>query len=148
MVVYITNSAEETENLGKKVAKQLPGKIFALVGELGSGKTTFVKGFARGLGIRKRITSPSFVLIRRYKISKKSFALCTLRFAFLYHIDLYRLERPSEAKGLGLEEIWSNPYNIITIEWAEKIKKLLPKKGIDIKFEYTGKNKRKITIEQ
>lgn len=138
MVVHITNSAPETEKIGEKLAKNLPDRIFALIGELGAGKTTFVKGFAKGLGIKKRILSPSFVLMRQYKI--------TPRRSDLYHIDLYRLEIPIDIKTLGLEEIWNNPYNLVIIEWAEKIKKLLPKKRTEIKFEYAGKDKRKITI--
>lgn len=141
MAVHITDSAKETEKLGEKFAKELPGRIFALIGELGNGKTTFVKGFARGLGIKKRVISPSFVYIRPYTIRHKLYTN-------LYHIDLYRLEKPSDAKGLGLEEIWSNPYNIVVIEWAEKIKKILPKKKVKIYFKYLDKNKRKITIEQ
>ena len=65
---------------------------------------------------------------------------------YLYHIDLYRLEKPIDIKALGLEEIWNNPYNLVIIEWAEKIKEVLPEKRVEIKFEYIGKNKRKITI--
>jgi len=141
MAVHITDSAKETEKLGEKIAKKLLGRIFALTGELGNGKTTFVKGFARGLGIKKRVISPSFVYIRPYAIRHKLYTN-------LYHIDLYRLEKPSDVKGLGLEEIWSNPYNIVIIEWAEKIKKILPKERVEIYFQYLDKNKRKITIEQ
>jgi len=140
MVVHITNSAPETEKIGEKLAKNLPDRIFALIGELGSGKTTFVKGFAKGLGIKKRILSPSFVLMRQYKI--------TPRRSDLYHIDLYRLEKPIDIKTLGLEEIWNNPYNLVIIEWAEKIKEMLPEKRVEIKFEYIGKDKRKIIVEK
>lgn len=144
METFITSSAKETEKLGEKLAKRLSERIFALIGELGSGKTTFVKGFAKGLGIKKRIISPSFVFIRQYKIQSSIIN----HQSFLYHVDLYRLEKPSDAKGLGLEEIWSNPDNMVIIEWAEKIKRLLPKKRIEIYFEYLGKNQRKITVEQ
>ena len=132
MAVCITNSAEETEKIGEKLAQRLPKRVFALIGELGSGKTTFVKGFARRLGIKKRIISPSFVLIRQY--------------GNLYHVDLYRLEKPSGVEGLGLEEIWNNPDNIVIIEWAERIKKILPKDRVEICFKYVGENKREIEI--
>lgn len=138
METFITNSAKETEKLGEKFAKELPGRIFALTGELGSGKTTFVKGFARELGVKRRVISPSFIFVRSYGLNARR----------LYHIDLYRIDSIGETKSLGLEEIWSNPYNIVIIEWAEKIKKILPKERIDIKFEYMDKNKREITIEQ
>ena len=167
MAVYITNSTKETEDLGKKIAEELSTKIFALIGELGSGKTTFVKGFAKGLKIKKRVLSPSFVLIRRYLISprrsnlraKQTPRMVTRRgsseveelgsgkWGSLYHLDLYRLEKPINIKELGLEEIWINPYNIVVIEWAEKIKKVLPKKRMEIYFEHLNKNKRRITIK-
>ncbi len=126
---YITNSEKETKDLAKKLAKQLSG-VIALTGELGAGKTTFTQGFARGLGIKEKITSPTFVLIRQHKN--------------LYHIDLYRID---EIKSLGLEEIWQNPENIVLIEWAEKIKDLLPKNTTFIKFQTLSENQREITIE-
>jgi tRNA threonylcarbamoyladenosine biosynthesis protein TsaE len=146
MVVHLTDAAKETEKIGERLGQQLPSRILALIGELGSGKTTFVKGFARGLGIRKRIISPSFVLIRRYEITKGNQSLTINHQSFLCHIDLYRLESLSDIGGLGLEEIWNNPYNIVIVEWAEKIKKILPKQRTEINFEYLSKNKRKITI--
>lgn len=127
---YITNSAKETRDLAKKLAKNLNG-VIALTGELGAGKTTFTQGFAEGLGIKDKIISPTFVLIRQHG---KNF----------YHIDLYRLEN---FKDLGLEEIISDPNNIVLIEWAEKIKKILPKSTTFINFTTLDKNKREITIE-
>lgn len=134
----ITNSAFETEKFGEKLAKKVKkGGIIALYGELGSGKTTFVRGLARGLGIKKRVLSPTFIFIRPYKINSK----------ILYHIDLYRINKFEETRGLGLEEILSKPKNIVVIEWAEKVKKILPKKRIDIHFNYLDENKRKITLK-
>jgi len=113
--------------------------IIALTGELGSGKTTFVQGLARGLGIKKRVLSPTFILMRQY-------AIRYMPYANFYHVDLYRVENEKDVRGLGLSEIWSNPENIVAIEWAEKIKKILPKKRIDIRFNYLNNNQRKITI--
>lgn len=113
--------------------------IIALTGELGSGKTTFVQGLAKGLGIKKRVLSPTFIMMRQY-------AICHMPYAFFYHIDLYRVENEKDVEGLGLEEIWSNPGNVVAIEWAEKIKKILPKRRIDIHFKYLNNNQRKITI--
>jgi tRNA threonylcarbamoyladenosine biosynthesis protein TsaE len=109
------------------------GGILALTGNLGSGKTTFVQGLAEGLGIKSRIISPTFILMRKYD---KNF----------YHIDLYRLEEKveQEVKNLGLEDIWTNPQNLVVIEWAEKIKNIIPKTAIWIKFENLGGDKRRI----
>lgn len=142
----VTNSAQETQELGEKIAADLkPGsaswRILALYGELGSGKTTFIQGLARGLGIKKRIISPTFIFIRQYPISPK------LDAKILYHVDLYRIEETSGARGLGLKEIFADKEGIIVIEWADRIKKILPKKRTDIHFEYLGENQRRIKIE-
>lgn len=134
MKQYITFSEKETKDLAKKLAKKLSG-IIALTGELGAGKTTFVQGFARGLGIKKKIISPTFVLIRQHQIPKTKKAL--------YHIDLYRLE---DLRELGLKEIISDPNNIVLIEWAEKAKKYLPKNTIKVTLEIIGQTERKITV--
>ena len=137
----LTKSAHETKSLGKKIATDLirnHANVLALTGELGSGKTTFVQGLAEGLGIKQRIISPTFILVRKYAVPSISF----------YHIDLYRLEKNVEAevRNLGVEEIWQNPDNIVVIEWAEKIRSMIPKKSTWIIFENLGVDKRKITI--
>lgn len=141
----ITKSAQETKDLGKKIGADLVNKsksesvILALTGDLGSGKTTFVQGLAKGLGTKQRIISPTFILMRKYDLGFKNF----------HHIDLYRLEEnvEIEVRNLGIEEIWSNPENIIAIEWAEKIKDMLPKHATWIKFENLGEDERKIIIK-
>lgn len=126
--------------MGKKIAADLKGgETLALTGELGSGKTTFIQGLAEGLGIKGRIISPTFILMRKYLASKHDF----------YHIDFYRLENDleNEIKNLGIDDIWEKKDNIVAIEWAEKIKNSLPKDVIWLKFESVGKDKRKILIE-
>ncbi|MCH7730753.1 tRNA (adenosine(37)-N6)-threonylcarbamoyltransferase complex ATPase subunit type 1 TsaE [Patescibacteria group bacterium] len=151
----LTKSAEETKEFGKKIATDLirnqaagirnNGLTLALTGELGSGKTTFVQGFAYGLGIKQRIISPTFILVRRYDIK-----LSTLnsQLSTFYHVDLYRLEEKVEVevRNLGIDEFWKNPENIIAIEWAEKIRSVVPKNATWIEFENMGKDKRKITV--
>ncbi|MEK7616957.1 MAG: tRNA (adenosine(37)-N6)-threonylcarbamoyltransferase complex ATPase subunit type 1 TsaE [Patescibacteria group bacterium] len=134
---YLTFSEKETKDLGKKLASKLHG-VIALSGPLGAGKTTFVQGFAKGLGIKEKIISPTFVLIRQHKIpnSKK----------MLFHIDLYRLENEKQLKGLGLEEIRNDSNHISLIEWAEKAKDFLPKSTSYINFEALDETKRKITV--
>jgi len=140
---FITKSARETQKLGRKVAADLVKKtptVIALIGDLGSGKTTFVQGFTRGLGIRKRIISPTFILMRRYKVKRRR---------MLYHLDLYRLKGnfEEEIENLGVKDLWEERKNILVIEWAEKIKDLLPKNATWIKFEYFIDGQRKIIIE-
>lgn len=137
---FITESAFETKSLGKKVASNLGGgEVFALSGELGSGKTTFVQGFAEGLGVKARIISPTFILMRKYGAGDKDF----------YHVDFYRLEGniENEVINLGLSDLWEKPENIVVIEWAEKIKDIIPESAKWIKFEDLGGDKRKIIIQ-
>ena len=160
----ITNSALETEKLGEKLAKDIKqGRVIALYGELGAGKTTFVKGLARGLKIKKRIISPTFIFIREYKLlgsekaraKEKSLVLKEKELSFkelasarfLFHIDLYRIDKLEDTYSLGLEEILSDSKNIIVIEWPEKIKKLLPRKRIEAYFKYLDKDQRRINIK-
>jgi tRNA threonylcarbamoyladenosine biosynthesis protein TsaE len=139
-MIYKTNSIVETKKLAKDLAKKYQrGGILALSGPLGSGKTTFVQGFAKGLGIKQRLISPSFILMREYPLLKKSSGK-------LFHIDLYRLEKAKEIKNLGLEEIFQNPQNIVLIEWAEKLGKNLPQKTVYINFKIISENSREICL--
>lgn len=139
MAKYISSSAEETKQIAENLAKNTKASVFALSGELGAGKTIFVQGFAKGLGIKDKIISPTFVLIRQHPVSNTK--------KVLYHIDLYRLEDLNDIKSLGLEEIWSNPDHIVLIEWAEKIEKALPEKTVKIMIEKINADKRLITIK-
>jgi tRNA threonylcarbamoyladenosine biosynthesis protein TsaE len=146
--IYLTKNQRETILLGRKIAQKIIRKnkrkkalVLALIGDLGGGKTTFLKGFARGLGIKEKILSPTFVLIKKFNIK-----LRTSNFKHFYHIDCYRIEKPKEILDLGLREIINNPKNIVAIEWADKIQKILPKKTFFLEFEVLGRNKRKISF--
>lgn len=141
MKTYLTKSAEETIALGKKTGQNLQkGEIVCLYGELGSGKTTFIQGLAAGLGIDKRLISPTFIILRTYEIKNQtSKTLC--------HVDLYRIHSEDDIKGIGLDEIIKNGEDIVAVEWAEKLRGLLPKKRIDIHFKPKNEE-RKITIEE
>ena len=137
--IYQTNNAGETKKLGKSMARKilkLPkikgAFVVALQGDLGGGKTTFVQGFAKGLGIKEKITSPTFVIMKKFKN--------------FYHIDCYRIQKPEEILEIGFKEIISNPENIVAIEWPERIEKILPKNTIKIRFKFINKNTRKITV--
>lgn len=132
-------SPSKTRLLGRDLAGQLkPGDVVALYGDLGAGKTTFVQGILQGLGISDNATSPSFVIINEYQVKEKNYSV--------YHLDLYRLEDISEIEDLGIDDIMKNG-SILIIEWAEKMKELLPKDCVKIYFEITGENEREIRIE-
>lgn len=138
----LTNSAQETQKLGEEFARSLHGgEIVALHGDLGSGKTTFTQGVAKGLGLHQSIVSPTFILMREYSIDKQ--ALQTL-----YHIDLYRTENERDAKGLGIEDVFADKSGVVLIEWPEKMGELVPKNAIHIYFTYVDENQRSIAIER
>ena len=136
MKQFITSSGEETKKVAENLAKKITSGVVALTGELGAGKTTFVQGFAKGLDIKDKIISPTFVLIRQHKF----------KLGVLYHIDLYRLENDINIKELGIKELMSNTNNLVLIEWAEKIEKGLPEKTIRINIQKINVNKRLITV--
>jgi len=123
-----SNSPKQTLNIAREFAKLLSGgEKIALLGELGSGKTTFVKGVARGLGIKKKITSPTFVLAKLYQFGGKPKR-------FLHHLDLYRLNQHSELADLGLAEIMDGKTDIVLVEWAERAQKYFPRGSVIIKI--------------
>ncbi len=156
----ITKSKSQTQKLAAKLAKKiinakrltLNARVIALQGELGAGKTAFVQGFLKALGITQHATSPTFVIFRKYKIApKRSNALpagrqITAERFFVYHFDLYRIHGPKEILDLGFKKIIKDPHNIVLIEWPEKVKKILPKNMIWIKFEH-GKNEKERIIK-
>ena len=147
LMEIVTKSARETQKLGEKIGNKLiinhQPLIIALYGDLGSGKTTFMQGLALGLGIKKRVLSPTFIIMRQYPISSIKYLVSNL-----IHVDLYRIKDEKDVESLGLQELWSDPNNVIAIEWPEKIEKILPEKRTNIYFEYLGEDKRKIRIEE
>lgn len=148
----ITENYKQTQKTGQELAKEIiknklskKATILLLKGNLGSGKTTFLQGFAKGLGVKEKILSPTFVIMKKFKITKKEFNC-------FYHFDCYRLDNPKEIFDLGFKEIINNSKNIIAIEWPEKIylkKDFLKKKLKDckiIEFIFIDENKRKISF--
>ncbi len=132
----ISRSEEESLCLGKELGKSARrGTVFALHGDLGSGKTVLARGIARGLGITDDITSPTFTLLEIYDGGTP-----------LYHFDLYRIEKTAEFDTLGFEEYWEGD-GVSVVEWAERAEGLLPDSTIVIFMEYLGDNERKISIE-
>jgi tRNA threonylcarbamoyladenosine biosynthesis protein TsaE len=137
---FLTKNEKETKKLAKILASEIlktkkvyPERsrgavVIGLEGNLGAGKTTFIQAFAKGMGIKKRLTSPTFVLMKKYNN--------------LYHLDCYRIKDSQEVLALDFKEFISEPKNIVLIEWAEKIRKILPKNKIWIKFKILGRKER------
>ncbi|TAN64016.1 tRNA (adenosine(37)-N6)-threonylcarbamoyltransferase complex ATPase subunit type 1 TsaE [bacterium] len=136
--VYETASPEATEALGEALSKGFKsGDVIALIGELGAGKTCFVRGAAKGIGAVSRVKSPSFTLVNIYEGGK--FAL--------YHLDLYRLSNADEFYNAGLEE-YVYARGVCVIEWADKVPALLKDCGVVIRFTHSGEKERVITVER
>lgn len=135
---FLSHSEEETKQIAQKIAKRTKGRILALSGQLGAGKTTFASGFAQGLGIKDKIISPTFIFIRQHPIpnTNKTF----------YHIDLYRIQTKEEIGSLGLGEILNNPKSIALVEWAEKAAGLLSKNTIRVKLNIVSENEREVIL--
>jgi tRNA threonylcarbamoyladenosine biosynthesis protein TsaE len=133
---YQSHSESATQAFAARLAGSLRGgEILALVGPLGSGKTCFAKGIARGLGISQIITSPSFVLLKSYH-----------GHLTLHHVDFYRLETPDDYFSIGMDELLS-PDAVTVIEWADRFLLLLPKPLLLISFEIFGRNDRQLSFE-
>jgi tRNA threonylcarbamoyladenosine biosynthesis protein TsaE len=121
-----SRSPEETRRLAVALSPLLrPGDVVSLGGDLGAGKTTFVQGLAVGLGIRDRVTSPSFVLLKEYLGGRYP----------LIHMDVYRLERMQEVVDLGYDE-FLDPSHIVVVEWGDMVEPLLPKEHLSIQMSY------------
>jgi len=135
MFSTVTQNPEATKQVGKNLGQNLSaGSIIALTGELGSGKTTLVQGIGEGMGIKSLIKSPSFVIINEYDGPLP-----------LYHFDLYRLNNAEEILSLGYEEYFYKKRGVVVIEWAKKIKDLLPEEYLEINLKIVNLSKRKIS---
>jgi tRNA threonylcarbamoyladenosine biosynthesis protein TsaE len=142
---YITSSLTETKDLAKEIAQGILKKgvqkrafVIGLKGELGSGKTSFIQGFAKGLGIKEKILSPTFVIYRKFKIRNSK---------YFYHFDCYRIQKAKDILDLNFKEIISNPENIILVEWADKIKKIMPQNSLWIHFKLINESSRKLSMK-
>jgi len=142
MATYISHSPAETEALGEKFGRAAqPGLVIALSGDLGAGKTQFVRGLARGLGVASRVHSPTFTLVNEYGGGRLK----------LFHLDLYRLETAEQVRSAGVEE-YLTPEGVSVIEWAERLedggwRKEDGKKTARVKIEVAGETERKIVYD-
>jgi len=136
MLTIYTKSEEETLNLGCKIGKTIfSPSLIALIGELGSGKTTLTRGIAKGMGIEGVVKSPSFVIINEYSGPIP-----------LYHFDLYRIDDPDQLNQLGYEEYFYTEKGVVVIEWADKILSLLPPQYLEIKMRMENFYLRKVVL--
>jgi len=133
---FISSDAQATVDLGKNFSKELkPGDVIGLNGNLGSGKTTFIKGVLEGLNYKDNVTSPTFTLINEYDANYK-----------VLHVDFYRDNNLTRWKNIGFEEMINNG-DIILIEWSNLIPELLPNDIYNLDFKHINFNKRKISLK-
>ena len=144
-----TKNPEETKEFAKVLLKEWlktnkaknSNWLVCLYGDLGSGKTTFVQGLAEELLVKETVNSPTFLIMKKYSSLKKDNKKYNL-----YHFDCYRISDYKEILDLGWEEIINGENNIIVIEWPGKIEDILPKKRLNLKFEFVDENTRKISF--
>lgn len=148
MEEIITQSSQETEEFGTNFAKNLnPGNIICLTGELGAGKTTFVKGLAKGLGIEARIISPTYVVVREHEI-ESGIRNHDSGIERLYHLDLYRLTSEKDVLGIDIHDLLKDKKAVTVIEWPEVARSVIPNHAWIISFEQLDESRRKITIQK
>ncbi len=145
-MLYTADSLEKMDQFaGQFVATLVPDRqavVVGLLGDLGSGKTTFVQDLARHLGVTEEVTSPTFIIQKSYTLPEES------KFSKLVHIDAYRLDAPEELTRLGFAETLKDEKALILVEWPEKVSKVLPQKRKELSFKFVDENTREITYEQ
>ncbi len=137
MAVYISNSEKETELIGQRFAENLPGgTVVAMYGDLGAGKTAFVRGMAKGMGLDCRVSSPTFTIVNEY-LGKRE----------LIHFDMYRLSDADELFDIGWED-YLNRGAVCAVEWSENVQDAFFGDETVVRIEKLGDTGRKITIEE
>lgn len=137
IMTFTVASEKEMQNLGERLAKKLPdSSVIELIGDVGAGKTTFVKGVGRGLGVKETIQSPSYTIFCRYDSGSKS----------LHHYDFYRLNDPGLV-SYDLDESTNSDSTVTVVEWSDHVKDVLPAGRITILIKTTGENDRQVDIK-
>ncbi len=143
--LFVSKSEAETENFAEKLAREtVPGSVILLEGDLGAGKTVFARGFARGLGIKDTLSSPTYTIVQEYQLPENK--TTGGRNGFLYHLDLYRINDEVSALGFGVDEFLSDPASIALVEWPERIRGILPETALKIKIRHVSDERREIEI--
>ena len=133
--IVVSHGPAETQAAGERLAARLrPGAVVACIGELGAGKTCFIQGLARGLGVTSEVTSPTFVLVNLYRGRVP-----------VYHLDAYRTASLTELVDIGVEEMFHGD-GVTVVEWADKLRPLLPAGAITVTISGLGDEPRRIAI--
>ena len=157
--IYISKTAKQTRTIGATLAKEIlkinkknkKAFVLALEGDLGGGKTTFLQGLARGLKIKEKILSPTFVIFKRFQIPQGGTRKSLKRqpssgCKFLCHLDCYRIKKAKEILEVGFKKMITDSSNIVAIEWADHISKFVPSESLALRFYFIDKHTRKIKL--
>lgn len=140
---FLTHSAEETKELGKKLAREIvPRTLVCLTGDLGAGKTTFTQGFLEGLGAIRPYTSPTFVIMKQYDLLAPINGI-----ERVYHADAYRVEA-KDFENIGFVEWIADQQGVVILEWPERVQTLIPSHAQKISFAWKSDVAREITIQK
>jgi tRNA threonylcarbamoyladenosine biosynthesis protein TsaE len=135
----ITDNPKATAKAAEELASKLTGgEVIALVGNLGAGKTAFVQALGKALGVEERLTSPTFVYMHTHPLKKKKIRM-------FVHADAYRVDAEA-LRGIGIQEFMGAPGIVTAIEWADRVKSLLPPDAIYVRFKHLGGDRREIDI--
>lgn len=136
---FISRSPKQTRRVGARLGGYLAGgEVIALQGTLGTGKTVFAQGLGIGWGATTRLLSPTFILVRRHTRHRDS--------GYFYHIDLYRLESPSDVVRLGLEELFGDPDAVCVVEWADRAPEIFPEETLWVTLRWMDEYRRSLTF--
>lgn len=137
-----TKTEDDTFNFGLKLGKKInKAEVLALSGDLGAGKTKFLQGLAKGLGVKMKVNSPTFNILKLYKVYNNE------KIKLFCHIDAYRLFSEKDLLSLGIEEYINDKKTVVAVEWAEKVKKIFPQKTIKIRIKIKSEKTREIIIK-
>ncbi|MEK7546020.1 MAG: tRNA (adenosine(37)-N6)-threonylcarbamoyltransferase complex ATPase subunit type 1 TsaE [Patescibacteria group bacterium] len=137
---YETKTAAETRKIAAALAKRMKGgEVVALIGNLGTGKTTFAQAFAKALGVKERVQSPTFIFMHEHRLKRKNGP------KYFVHADAYR-GGVAELRSIGIEEYFGRPDAVVLIEWADRVKELLPKKRVTVRLKHLGGDRREVRV--
>lgn len=138
MKTIILKTEKDTQKLARSIAKSLKGgEIIALSGELGAGKTTFTQYLAEALGVKEHVNSPTFVIMRIYKTSKRPLH-------DFVHVDAYRLDNDSDLETIGLDQYIGQPHAVVVVEWAERLPHLIKDHDKMIRLDFIIKGSQRV----
>lgn len=144
---FETKNARETARIAAALAKRMKGgETIALIGNLGAGKTVFAQAFAKALGVKERVQSPTFIFMHEHRLRKPGNREQGAGVRYFVHADAYR-GGVAELRGIGIEEYFGRPDAVVLIEWADRVKGLLPKRRITVRLRHLGGDRRSVTLQ-